>query len=140
MRATLASPRDLYQNPASRFVANFVGRSAFLEGTVVESGRFETDGGLVFGCAPATQKGRAVMALRPESISFGPSAAAGENSVDGTIEFVSFLGASVDILVRLSSSDTVTVTRHTSTLHAEPRVGERCSVHWPMSAVSLFMQ
>src|SRR6188508_2973708 len=40
----VGSQRDLYERPADRFVAGFVGRSTFLGGTV-ENGRFRTEGG-----------------------------------------------------------------------------------------------
>ena len=42
----VGSQRDLYERPATRFVAGFVGRSTFLAGTVEAPGRFRTDGGL----------------------------------------------------------------------------------------------
>ena len=46
----LGTQRDLYERPADRFVAGFVGRSTFLEGAVEASGRFRTDGGLDIRC------------------------------------------------------------------------------------------
>src|SRR5947209_6582193 len=42
----VGSQRDLYERPADRFVAGFVGRTTFLTGTVEGPGRFRTDGGL----------------------------------------------------------------------------------------------
>src|SRR5262249_61627185 len=51
----VGNQRDLYERPADRFVAGFVGRSTFLDGTIEAPGRFRTDGGL----APACRDGRA---------------------------------------------------------------------------------
>ena len=42
----IGSQRDLYERPADRFVAGFVGRSTFLDGRVTAPGEFETAGGL----------------------------------------------------------------------------------------------
>src|SRR3954465_8936041 len=42
----VGSQRHLYERPADRFVAGFVGRSTFLVGTVEAPGRFRSDGGL----------------------------------------------------------------------------------------------
>jgi len=42
----VGTQRDLYERPADRFVAGFVGRSTFLDGTVEAPGRFRSDGGL----------------------------------------------------------------------------------------------
>ena len=47
----VGSQRDLYERPADRFVAGFVGRSTFLAGTVEAPGRFRSDGGLALACA-----------------------------------------------------------------------------------------
>ena len=49
----VGSQRDLYERPADRFVAGFVGRSTFLDGTVEAPGRFRTDGGLSLAAATA---------------------------------------------------------------------------------------
>src|SRR6516165_7955262 len=43
----VGNQRDLYERPADRFVAGFVGRTTFLEGKVEAAGRFRTDGGLM---------------------------------------------------------------------------------------------
>ena len=59
----VGSQRDLYERPADRFVAGFVGRSTFLEGALEAPGRFRTDGGLVIACRKPIQVG--VRAPRP---------------------------------------------------------------------------
>src|SRR5215468_2401205 len=63
----VGNQRDLYERPADRFVAGFVGRSTFLAGTVEAPGLFQTDGKLRVRC-PAGPTGKAVLALRPERV------------------------------------------------------------------------
>src|SRR6476660_4541232 len=46
----VGTQRDLYERPADRFVAGFVGRTTFLAGTVEAPGRFRSDGGLSLRC------------------------------------------------------------------------------------------
>src|SRR5437762_4142314 len=46
----VGTQRELYEKPADRFVAGFVGRSTFLDGTLESPGRFRTDGGLGLVC------------------------------------------------------------------------------------------
>src|SRR6187401_833649 len=85
----VGSQRDLYERPATRFVAGFVGRSTFLAGTVEAPGRFRTDGGFTLACAGGSP-GRAVLSLRPERIEIGLQPRSGlDNSLSGTVEFVS---------------------------------------------------
>src|SRR3546814_189485 len=42
----VGTQRDLYERPADRFVAGFVGRSSFLAGALEAPGRFRSRGGL----------------------------------------------------------------------------------------------
>src|SRR5215216_1697675 len=66
----IGSQRDLYERPADRFVASFVGRSTFLDGRVTAPGVFETTGGLHLKCRNGAP-GAAALALRPERLSLG---------------------------------------------------------------------
>src|SRR5947207_7411874 len=47
----VGSQRDLYERPADRFVAGFVGRSNLLAGRVIGPGRFETEAGVAIACS-----------------------------------------------------------------------------------------
>src|SRR5499426_2732670 len=46
----IGTQRELYERPANRFVAGFVGRTNFLRGILVEPGLFKSDGGLTLRC------------------------------------------------------------------------------------------
>ena len=76
-----ASPRELYDAPANRYVADFVGESNFFTGEVVEAGdhgaTIRTSAGIVLA-APLSARGgslagqaRGVIAVRPEAIALG---------------------------------------------------------------------
>src|SRR3954471_16589129 len=65
----IGSQRDLYEHPADRFVAAFVGRSTFLDGRVTAPGQFESFGGLQLKCRDGAVSGPAALALRPERLS-----------------------------------------------------------------------
>ena len=133
----VGSQRDLYERPADRFVAGFVGRSTFLEGAVEAPGRFRTDGGLAIACAGG-QAGRAALSLRPERLEIAATRQAGlDNSLPGTVEFVSYLGALIDIHVRLSPGDRVVV-QIANRDHFTPEVGQQVHVGWPASAGLVF--
>jgi spermidine/putrescine transport system ATP-binding protein len=79
------SPRELYDAPVNRYVADFIGQSNFFAGRLVEAGaqgaRIRTDSGLELSAPyPATSQGlngaqRAVIAVRPEVIGIWPEAA-----------------------------------------------------------------
>ena len=63
----IGSQQDLYERPAEKFVADFVGRSTFIDGRIDGPGRFVSAGGLVIACE-ASGSGNASLALRPERL------------------------------------------------------------------------
>jgi ABC-type Fe3+/spermidine/putrescine transport system ATPase subunit len=91
-------PKELYERPRTRFVADFVGTNNLVPGEVQVGGA--RDGGLVVATAlgplravaSGTVSGRCVLAVRPENVALGPGAAGDGNRVDGRVSLVSYLG------------------------------------------------
>jgi len=134
----IGTQRDLYERPADRFVADFVGRSTFFEGMVEAPGRFRTDGGLALACSGGAL-GRGSLALRPERVGIAQTPWIGlDNSLPGTVEFVSYLGALIDIHVRLSPRDRLIVHVANREDGFAPEVGQAVHVGWPASAGRIF--
>jgi putative spermidine/putrescine transport system ATP-binding protein len=136
----IGTQRDLYERPADRFVAGFVGRSTFLEGRAEGQGAFVTAGGLRLRCAVGSAAGPAVMALRPERVALGTAPLGLDNDLPGTVEFVSYLGAVLDLRVRLSDTDRVTVQMANRQDGMAPAVGARVHVGWSADAGRIFTQ
>ena len=135
----VGTQQDLYERPADRFVAGFVGRSTFLEGSVVEPGRFSSAGGLEIACAASAAPGPAALALRPERIGVLVAGAAPPgNSFSGVVEFVSYLGAHVDVHVRLSPADRIVMEVAAHGGAALPRVGDHVRVGWSPADALVF--
>jgi putative spermidine/putrescine transport system ATP-binding protein len=134
----VGTQRDLYERPADRFVAGFVGRSSFLGGTLETPERFRTRGGIAIACQ-AAGTGRATLALRPERVTVGPAGIDGaENGFPGEVEFVSYLGGLIDIHVRLSPSDLVIAQIPNRESGFMPEVGDRVHVAWSTASASVF--
>jgi putative spermidine/putrescine transport system ATP-binding protein len=125
----VGSQRDLYERPADRFVADFVGRSSFIEGTMTDD-RLVSKSGLDIRCARRVP-GDAVMALRPERVFIADKALDDtDNSFPGEVEFVSYMGGLIDIHVKLSDTDRVIAQIPNHDGHALPKVGDRIHVGW----------
>jgi ABC-type Fe3+/spermidine/putrescine transport system ATPase subunit len=101
----VASPKELYERPVGRFVADFVGTNNFLPGTCRElaAGRVvaETAIGTV-RASPGPRVGpgdRCVLAVRPENMALGAGA---ENTFEGRVVLASYLGSTLryDVEVR----------------------------------------
>jgi putative spermidine/putrescine transport system ATP-binding protein len=107
----IGTPSEIYNFPATSFVASFVGTLNLLSAKIVDpaAGRLELAGQQI-GTSSAirgTRSGDIVsIALRPESISLGDGDP-GDNSVRGTLQDVSFLGSI--IRMRLRATDNVVV-------------------------------
>ena len=68
----VGTQRDLYERPADRFVAGFVGRSTFLDGAIEAPGRFRTDGGLASCLHGRQRSGRACWRSGPSGSRSAP--------------------------------------------------------------------
>src|SRR5689334_884500 len=123
----IGSQSDLYERPADRFVAAFVGRSTFLDGRVTTPGQFETAGGLNLKCRDGAT-GAAALLLRPERLHLGPANGM-DNAMPGRVEFVSYLGALLELHVRLSPADRVVV-QLPNRGEAAPAMGDDVTVAW----------
>jgi putative spermidine/putrescine transport system ATP-binding protein len=142
----IGTQQDLYERPADRFVADFVGRSSFIEGRLDGPGRFVSAGGLVVACdgtrseqASGQIAGDASLALRPERLALMSSAApAMDNSFPGTVEFISYLGSQVDLHVRLSPQERVIVQIQNRPDRPLPAIGAPVQVGWSKSTGRVF--
>jgi len=134
----VGTQKELYERPSDRFVAGFVGRSTFIEGEIEAPGRFRSAGGLAIVCKEATA-GPATLALRPERIVFTSERLASmDNSLPGVVEFVSYLGATIDIHVRISPNERVIVQVSNRESGLVPTVGGRVFVAWPAEGSIVF--
>ncbi len=99
----VGAPSEVYQRPANRFVASFLGDSNFIPGTVREctDGRctVETPLGLLVGITAIHPKPgtRVVCSIRPPSL---VPAADGPNRIAATVEQVAFLGEVLQVRLR----------------------------------------
>jgi len=134
----IGTQREIYEKPADRFVAGFVGRSTFLSGSLDAKGRFRSAGGLDLK-VQGSRAGRSVLALRPERLELARAPlTALDNSCAGVVEFVSYLGAAVDVHVRLSPEDRIIVQLANRVGGDVPEVGAKVHIGWKADAALAF--
>jgi ABC-type Fe3+/spermidine/putrescine transport system ATPase subunit len=93
--------RELYREPASRFVADFIGACSFVEGKVTHSTEGKGAGvrtaeGLEIYADRAAAKAPGApvaLAIRPEAITLSTENPGGSNSFPATIQSATFLGS-----------------------------------------------
>ena len=97
----VGSPLEIYREPASPFVVDFVGKANVLEGKVTAPGNLLV-GGTTLACEQCIDVGQTVRAyLRPEDIVARPIQAGDTNVIDALIDKIEFLGSYC--LVRVSA-------------------------------------
>ncbi len=103
------TPRVLYEQPASHFVADFIGDSAFLPVTVAGGVARWKDAPLSLATPPGAD-GAYLLVLRPERlVPVLGEAPAGVNLLDAVIDDVVFQGDTLRIDVRLADGAVVTL-------------------------------
>jgi ABC-type Fe3+/spermidine/putrescine transport system ATPase subunit len=148
----IGPPAELYEAPASRFVADFLGESNFVDGVVVgahDAGRFavvRAAGGLEFrgvGVAPLRIGEPVTAAIRPEKLApVEPLSAAGPavNTCKGLVEEVIYVGDATRYRVALGADGALTVkvpNRLGLRQHAE---GEAVALAWSPDETRLFLR
>jgi putative spermidine/putrescine transport system ATP-binding protein len=134
----IGTQQDLYERPADRFVADFVGRSTFIAGRIDAPGRFISEGGLTIAC-DKKDLGTATLALRPERLALVSAGVTADNCFTGQVEFVSYLGAMVDVHVRLSPKERVIVQVANRPEQPLPALDETVTLAWSRSTARVFM-
>ena len=133
-------PAEIYERPASRYVAGFMGCSNIFPATLRDAGVnpvVVVDGlGPVHAAGPAPAgQGAIHLALRSECLRLGDDAV---NRAEGIVAEIAYRGDTVDIAVRLPGGLTLNTNQHLSMGAAElPRVGAAVTVTWPAEACML---
>jgi iron(III) transport system ATP-binding protein len=115
----VGAPMELYDRPANRFVAKFLGTANLVDGRAEKSGAvavFRSPGGLTVPLAPETPANNACALLfRPQSLvilAADAPAPPGRTRVDGVVVHREFLGSHIRYAVRAHGHDILIDTSH----------------------------
>ncbi|MGI1663704.1 ABC transporter ATP-binding protein [Palleronia sp. KMU-117] len=134
-----AGPREIYEHPADRFAADFIGVMNFLPGAVRSGAVALADGTAVGADAPLPPEGSAVVAaVRPERLSL--DAGAGANRLAGTVEATAYHGLDLQLRVRTPAAPAPLTVRLTADVAAERPLspGDPVTLHWAAAHTRLF--
>jgi spermidine/putrescine transport system ATP-binding protein len=131
----VGTPAEIYERPATRFVAEFIGESNLFEGRVTQrvgaTSTIDVDG-LALRVA-ATSGSAGLWAMRPEKISLSREPVPADNCFAGTIEEMLYLGTDTQYSVRVSDRLALTV-REQNLGHVMYARGERIYASWHAEA------
>jgi putrescine transport system ATP-binding protein len=139
----VGAPHEIYETPATRFVADFIGNVNLMEGTLTVD---EPDH-VIITCADCshyvghgitgTQGMAATVALRPEKIQLTPQEPPGpHNRVPGTVKDLAYFGSFTVYHLQLASGQVLKVSESNAERHRERvlRSGDTVWAHWPPTA------
>jgi len=109
----IGTPREIYQRPAERFVADFIGDTNFLGADVVSSAGNAVTVRLISGreitleCDHPVDSGRKLtLAVRPEQVTITPDAAS--SRLEGVLENIVYFGTDTHYHLRLPDGGSFT--------------------------------
>jgi spermidine/putrescine ABC transporter ATP-binding subunit len=102
----LGTPREIYEHPASRFVADFIGASTVLRGRAVGAERLAVAAATlrVVGVRAGAE---IEVAIRPERVRLVPGP--GDNVLDARVDALVYQGAQTELTARLDDGQRVLV-------------------------------
>jgi len=99
----IGTPREVYDEPADTYVADFLGAANLMEIQVVGEGALRLgDFALTSGRCETSVPGTAHAVIRPERVHIEEHGSGGENRVPAMVERVVFLGAATQVMLRLA--------------------------------------
>jgi spermidine/putrescine transport system ATP-binding protein len=144
----VGTPQEIYDHPSNLFVADFIGTSNVLEGTVLDAGgdwvSVQLDLGVRVRVPAGARKGwmgRVSVVVRPDRMSLSrvPASTPETNTISGTVAKVSYLGVYLQVTVATAQGRDLTIIEPLSSDRRErvaPDLGSAIHVTWP-AALSL---
>jgi spermidine/putrescine transport system ATP-binding protein len=141
----IGSPSDVYEEPATSYVADFLGVSNLMDATAggadaggrckVRLGEFE----LVAGHGDTDARGDVKIVIRPERVRLEETGTTGENRVPGMVERVVYVGSIMQVIVHLAPGQTLQAWVQNQGEGLPYGQGHPVSVHLPVDALRVLV-
>ena len=130
----IGPPLEVYRRPANQFVADFIGESNLLDGSVEAAGGegavFTSQKGLRVRLGSATMSGAAHLVVRPEYVRLGEAAAAVRNRYVAEVLELLYVGDLVKYRLLVDERDELVAKALASPAGVPWRGGQRVTVGW----------
>jgi iron(III) transport system ATP-binding protein len=113
--AQMGTPRALYEAPASRFIAGFIGEANLIDAVLRDDGAVEADGLMIRAPGSGGLPGPVTLAVRPEAWKIGDP---GDGGIAGRVTKAAYLGSFCEYTVALPQGDQFVVSADVARLRA----------------------
>jgi spermidine/putrescine transport system ATP-binding protein len=127
----MGTPREIYERPAHRFVADFIGEINLLDGQVSGPGKVRLDcGAEVSAPADHAPGARVTVAIRPERAML-----AQDGDLPAEVTHAAYLGTATILQLRLANGTPFLLRADTAD---QPEIGAKVTVNMPPGALQVF--
>lgn len=104
----VGSPADVYEDPSTAYVADFLGVSNLMSAYGDGGGRVRLgDFQLIAARGDFGARGRVRVVVRPERIHLEDHGTSGDNRIPGMVERVLYVGSTIQVIVHLAHGETL---------------------------------
>ena len=103
--AQMGAPRELYESPASRFIAGFIGEANLIDGVLTPEGNVEIGPLAVPAPRSDMAAGPITVAVRPEAWRIGDPGSGANGGISGRVVKAAYLGGYCEYTVALPQGD-----------------------------------
>ncbi len=132
----IGTPEAVYEQPATVFVADFLGVSNLMDAVCDGDGGVRVgEFGLRAGCGDLAARGPVKVVARPERLALLPHGAPRDNCVPGMVERTVYVGANLQVITRLATGETVQASISNTGDSTTYASGTPVAVHVPADAL-----
>jgi spermidine/putrescine transport system ATP-binding protein len=136
----IGTPEEVYESPATVFVADFLGVSNLMDADASPGGSGECavrvgDFSLRAGCGDLAARGPVKIVARPERVLLLEHGTGAENCLPGMVERTVYVGASLQVIVRLATGAVLQASVTNTGAQAAHVQGTPVQVHIPPDAL-----
>jgi spermidine/putrescine transport system ATP-binding protein len=128
----LGGPQELYEKPATAFVAGFLGVSNLLPGVVEGPEAVRLDTGDLIRAPVNGRSGRVAAGVRPEKITLGSGG--GANELPGTVSESAYIGVATQVVVRTAAGTVQVFAQNIDSGGRVPAPGSEVTLTWSPAA------
>jgi spermidine/putrescine transport system ATP-binding protein len=128
----LGPPTELYERPATAFVAGFLGASNLLPGVVEGPDAVRLESGALVRAQVDGRSGEVAAGVRPEKITIGPGG--GSNELPGTVAESAYIGVATQVVVRTPAGTVQVFAQNIDSGTRVPAPGAEVRLTWSPEA------
>jgi ABC-type Fe3+/spermidine/putrescine transport system ATPase subunit len=133
----IGTAKEIYSQPASRFVADFIGESNFISVECTDGTAVTSREGIPLAARASRDSGSGTLMVRPESVRLAP-ASPNDPGLLGTVVKVSFLGSFTRVSIDCPAADDPVIVDMPGEPNEQVRENTLVALRWEPEAAVLF--